>query len=107
MPGRKHPMPLEIAPVAEICERLQIPFIFKASDKKANRTSLNSATGTETYSPRNDADVGRQLSIAVVTDIHTADEAALAARMPMSFRVRPSLRQTEHWLRSKNRHSEY
>lgn len=66
--------------VSQICKRLQIPFIFKASYRKANRTSGNSFTGI------GDKDaleilkkVKEKLSIPVVTDIHTADEAARAA----------------------------
>ncbi len=91
-------MPLEIAGrVAEICERLQIPFIFKASYKKANRTSLNSATGIgDITALETIADVGRQLSIPVLTDIHTAEEAALAARYADVIQIPAFLcRQTE------------
>ena len=39
-------MPFEIAEkVAGICKRLKIPYIFKASYRKANRTSGTSFTG--------------------------------------------------------------
>ena len=39
-------MPFEIAGIIrEICDRLQIPFIFKASYRKANRSKLSSFTG--------------------------------------------------------------
>jgi 2-dehydro-3-deoxyphosphooctonate aldolase (KDO 8-P synthase) len=39
-------MPFEIASnIQNICNRLEIPFIFKASYRKANRSSLHSFTG--------------------------------------------------------------
>ena len=39
-------MPMEIArQIAGICDRLSLPYIFKASYKKANRSSLHSFTG--------------------------------------------------------------
>ena len=39
-------MVMEIADkVSNICKRLEIPYVFKASYRKANRTSANSFTG--------------------------------------------------------------
>jgi 2-dehydro-3-deoxyphosphooctonate aldolase (KDO 8-P synthase) len=91
-------MPLEIAgQVAKICERLQIPFIFKASYKKANRTSLHSATGIgDITALETIAKVGRELSIPVLTDIHTAEEATTAAQYADILQIPAFLcRQTE------------
>ena len=66
--------------VSGICARLQIPYIFKASYRKANRTSANSFTG---IGDRNALDlikkVGEKFSIPTTTDIHTALEASIAA----------------------------
>ena len=64
-----------------ITDELQIPFIFKASYRKANRTSAKSFTGI------GDEDalqllkrVGDELKIPVITDIHESYEASLAAQ---------------------------
>jgi len=66
--------------VSGICAKLDIPYIFKASYRKANRTSANSFTG---IGDRNALElikkVGERFSIPTTTDIHTAEEAAMAA----------------------------
>jgi 2-dehydro-3-deoxyphosphooctonate aldolase (KDO 8-P synthase) len=66
--------------VSAICAKLEIPYIFKASYRKANRTSANSFTG---IGDRNALElikkVGEKFSIPTTTDIHTAEEAAMAA----------------------------
>ena len=66
--------------VSAICKKLAIPYIFKASYRKANRTSANSFTG---IGDRNALElikkVGDHFSIPTTTDIHTAEEAAMAA----------------------------
>jgi len=74
-------MPLEIATeIKSICEDLQIPFIFKASYKKANRSRLDSFTGIgDELALKTLKSVSEKLNIPIVTDIHTADEAAMAA----------------------------
>ena len=66
--------------VKEICGRLHIPYVFKASYRKANRSSAGSFTGigdTEALSILQQ--VRTQLHLPVVTDIHTAEEASGAA----------------------------
>lgn len=66
--------------VSAICNRLQIPYIFKASYRKANRTSGNSFTGIGDVAALEILKkVKEKLSLPVVTDIHTAEEAARAA----------------------------
>ena len=74
-------MPLEIAcKLKEITDRLKIPFIFKASYKKANRTSLNSFTGIgDEKALALIAETGEKLNLPMLTDIHTSSEAVLAA----------------------------
>src|SRR5688572_5449506 len=73
---------LEVADkVARICKRLGLPFVFKSSYRKANRTSSNSFTGIGdetalTYLKK----TGEQFHLPVTTDIHAHDEAAPAAK---------------------------
>ena len=67
--------------VSQMCQELQIPYIFKASYRKANRTRLDSFTG-----------IGDETALALIqqtrekynlpatTDIHSPEEARLAAR---------------------------
>ncbi|MCX6270870.1 MAG: 3-deoxy-8-phosphooctulonate synthase [Bacteroidetes bacterium] len=74
-------MPGEIAgEIKRICLELNIPFVFKASYKKANRTKASSFSGIgDVKALEVIAKVGKELDIPLVTDIHTAEEAALAA----------------------------
>ena len=63
-----------------ICDRLHIPFAFKASYRKANRSSVTSFTGIGDHEALQVlSSVGEHFGVPVVTDIHTAEEAALAA----------------------------
>lgn len=72
---------LEIAEsVAGYCARWKVPYIFKASYRKANRSRLDSYTGPgDEEGLRILAKVRRELGIPITTDIHTDAEAALAA----------------------------
>jgi 2-dehydro-3-deoxyphosphooctonate aldolase (KDO 8-P synthase) len=72
---------MEIAEkVSAICKRLEIPYIFKASYRKANRTSANSFTGIgDEASLKIIQKVGQTFSIPTTTDIHAHEEAAMAA----------------------------
>jgi 2-dehydro-3-deoxyphosphooctonate aldolase (KDO 8-P synthase) len=66
--------------VKEIATKLDIPYIFKASYRKANRTSANSFTGIgDETALQMIADIGKKYNLPTTTDIHTAHEAALAA----------------------------
>jgi 2-dehydro-3-deoxyphosphooctonate aldolase (KDO 8-P synthase) len=68
--------------VKSICDKLGMDYIFKASFDKANRSSNASFRG-----PGIDeglkilADVKKQLSVPVLTDIHEPAHAAIAARV--------------------------
>ena len=67
--------------VAGICRNLGIPYIFKSSYRKANRTSGHSFTGIgDDVALRMLQNVGGQFNLPVVTDIHTAEEAINAAK---------------------------
>lgn len=66
--------------VKAVCERIEIPYIFKGSYRKANRSRLDSFTGIGDEKALGYlAEVGADLSVPVVTDIHTAEEARIAA----------------------------
>jgi len=66
--------------LAELTEKLHIPFAFKASYRKANRSRIDSFTG---IGDREGLEVLRAMrekyGIPVVTDIHTEADAAMAA----------------------------
>jgi 2-dehydro-3-deoxyphosphooctonate aldolase (KDO 8-P synthase) len=68
------------ARVKEIAGRLNVPFIFKASYDKANRTSIDSfrglgmSQGLEILQQ-----VKERLRVPVLSDVHTAEEVDLAA----------------------------
>ncbi len=67
--------------VSTICKKLKIPYIFKSSYRKANRTSVNSFTGIgDDAALRMLQNVGGQFNLPVVTDVHTAEEAVNAAK---------------------------
>ena len=66
--------------IVKIAEKLNIPYIFKASYRKANRTRLDSYTGIgDEKALKLLAKVRDTFNIPVVTDIHSANEAAMAA----------------------------
>ena len=62
--------------VVKITEALQIPYVFKGSYRKANRSRLDSITG---IGEEKALKVLRKLHETFVTDINTAEEAAMAA----------------------------
>ena len=67
--------------VATICKQLEISYIFKASYKKANRTSLNSFTGLgDEFGLELIKKTGEKFNIPTITDVHTAEECAIAAK---------------------------
>ncbi len=73
---------MEIAgKVSATCKKLGIPYIFKASYRKANRTSAGSFTGIgDEKALELIKKAGEKFSIPTTTDIHTAEEAAMAAK---------------------------
>jgi 2-dehydro-3-deoxyphosphooctonate aldolase (KDO 8-P synthase) len=67
--------------VGRICEKLAIPFIFKASYRKANRSRLDSFTGIgDEAALKIIHQIGQELQVPTTTDIHTDEEAAIAAQ---------------------------
>jgi len=75
-------MVMEIADkVYTICKRLEIPYIFKASYRKANRTSANSFTGLgDDTGLELIRKVGLTYGLPTTSDVHAADETAIAAQ---------------------------
>lgn len=66
--------------MVEITSRLGIPYFFKGSYRKANRSRSDSFTGIgDERALEVLAAVGRAYGVSVVTDIHSAAEAAMAA----------------------------
>lgn len=66
--------------IRSVCDGEGVRFVFKASYDKANRTSLKSFRGT---SARDGcallAEIGAEIGSPVTTDIHSPEEAAIAA----------------------------
>lgn len=75
--------PLRIAEtLVRITSKLDIPFVFKASYRKANRSRLDSFMGIGDEKALDVlAKVKETFGIPVVTDIHSVDEAAMAAEV--------------------------
>jgi 2-dehydro-3-deoxyphosphooctonate aldolase (KDO 8-P synthase) len=65
--------------IAEICAAEELPFIFKASYDKANRTSVRSFRGIGVQEGCELlAAIRRELSVPVTTDVHSREEAKIA-----------------------------
>ncbi|WP_372772472.1 3-deoxy-8-phosphooctulonate synthase [Mangrovibacterium sp.] len=75
-------MAFEIAEkILNITTKLHIPFVFKGSYRKANRSRIDSFTGIgDEMALQILKDVSDKFQIPTVTDIHSAAEAALAAQ---------------------------
>lgn len=73
---------MEIAErITEISSKFEIPFIFKASFKKANRSRIDSFTGIgDLEGLEIIRKAGEKYKIPTITDIHTAEDADLAAK---------------------------
>lgn len=66
--------------IQRITDKLEIPFIFKASYRKANRSKLDSFAGIGDEKALNILrDISRELKVPVVTDIHSPEEAEMAS----------------------------
>ena len=74
-------MAFEIAEkVLTITDKLNIPFVFKGSFKKANRSRIDSFTGIgDEVALEILQKIGQKFNIPTVTDIHEASDAAKAA----------------------------
>ena len=64
----------------QITSELEIPFIFKTSYRKANRSRLDSYTGMgDIQALEILKQISNKLEVPVITDIHSAEEAIMAA----------------------------
>jgi 2-dehydro-3-deoxyphosphooctonate aldolase (KDO 8-P synthase) len=81
MESRAHALEMASA-LKEITERLGMGLIFKSSFDKANRTSLSSARGVglDQALPVF-AEIRESLGLPVVTDVHTAEQCAIAGEV--------------------------
>ena len=73
--------PLFIAETLKnICQKLDIPLVFKGSYRKANRSRLDSFTGIgDEKALKVLQKIAKEFAVPVVTDIHSAEEAPMAA----------------------------
>jgi len=66
--------------IVKITDKLQIPYIFKGSYKKANRSRIDSFTGIGDEKALKILEkIGKEFNIPTVTDIHESSEVAMAA----------------------------
>lgn len=65
--------------IAGVCRAMKIPYIFKASYDKANRTSLSSFRGPGLHEGlRVLAKIADEVNVPVLTDVHDAAQATMA-----------------------------
>ncbi|MDM1044906.1 3-deoxy-8-phosphooctulonate synthase [Myroides sp. 1354] len=66
--------------IIKVTDKLKIPYVFKGSFKKANRSRIDSFTGIgDEKALKILAKVGKEFGVPTVTDIHESSDAALAA----------------------------
>ena len=91
-------MSFEIAErLLTICNKLEIPFIFKGSYRKSNRSRIDSFTGIGDIEALTILKkLGEKFNIPTLTDIHSAQEAEIAAKYVDVLQIPAFLcRQTE------------
>ena len=70
------------ATLKDLCARLEIPFVFKASYDKANRTSVESFRGPGPAEGLRILDeVRRRFEIPILSDVHTPEQCGVAAEV--------------------------
>ena len=66
--------------IKKITDKLSVPFIFKASYRKANRSKSDSFMGIgDSEALKILGKIRNQLEVPIITDIHTPEEAEIAA----------------------------
>lgn len=66
--------------IRALSEKYQLPFVLKASYRKANRTRMDSFTGIgDDLALKILKEAGEQFGLPVITDVHSPDEAIKAA----------------------------
>lgn len=67
--------------LVNLSDKFKLPFVFKASYRKANRSKADSFTGIgDTEALKILSEVKKRFSVPVITDIHNPQEAEIAAR---------------------------
>ena len=81
-----------------ITDKYDIPFIFKASYRKANRSRVDSFTGIRDIEALEILqDIKNELKVPIITDIHSAQEAELVCKYDVDIIQIPAFlcRQTD------------
>lgn len=83
--------------IRTITDKLKIPFVFKASYKKSNRSRLDSFTGIGDKNALKILEkVRTEIKVPVITDIHSVEEVAMASKFVDILQIPAFLcRQTE------------
>ncbi len=83
--------------VMQVADRLKVPYIFKSSYKKANRSKIDSFSGIgDENALKILGRVRSELKLPILTDIHSVDEASMAAEYVDILQIPAFLcRQTE------------
>lgn len=83
--------------ISDITKKYNIPFIFKASYKKANRTKLDSFTGLgDEKGLEILKNISEKLNVPVTTDVHSPEEVLLASKYVQMIQIPAFLcRQTD------------
>ena len=83
--------------IRAITDKLKIPFVFKASYKKSNRSRLDSFTGIGDKNALKILEkVRTEIKVPITTDIHSVEEASMAAEFVDILQIPAFLcRQTE------------
>ena len=83
--------------IVEITNKLNIPYVFKASFDKANRTSINGARGVGLEKAMDIFKaVKKQFSCPIITDVHEPDQCAKVAEVVDMLQIQAFLcRQTD------------
>ena len=79
--SREHALELA-GKIVDITKRLDIPYVFKASFDKANRTSINGARGVGLEKALDIfKEIKKQYGCPVITDVHEPDQCARVAEV--------------------------
>ena len=83
--------------IKKLTKKLQIPYIYKSSYKKANRTSINSFTGIgDKEAIKILGDISEKFDVPILTDVHTSEEISLTKDVADVLQIPAFLsRQTE------------
>ena len=83
--------------IVNITSKLNIPYIFKSSYKKANRTSVNSFSGIgDEKALKILEEVRKNFGVPILTDVHSVEEVKLASEVVDVLQIPAFLcRQTE------------